>query len=78
MSSTTRTNESICPNMKIKLGNLGNCSCFRILGTLSNDDGDARDDFKKKLEFILYHGISQLYGSVQGGYCYQNLLKLNV
>ena len=42
-SPTTRTNESICPNMKIKLGNLGNCSCFRILGTLSNDEGDARD-----------------------------------
>ena len=45
---------------------------------LSNGNGDAMDDVKKKLEFIFYLGISKLYRSVQLAYCSQYLLKLNV
>jgi len=48
------------------------------IGTLSSDDGDAKDDAKKKNEFIFYIRISQIPRSVQYAYRSQNLLKVDI
>ena len=38
---------------------------YALLGTLSNDDGDAKDDASEKILFLFYRRISQVPRSVQ-------------